>query len=620
MKVWMTMSAGLLWLAQAGTAPAAAQAPAEVLAAYKAAAGGARWDGVTSLASEGTLKTAGLEGTLTQHEVLADGRSVGRYVLGTLKGASGYDGRQAWEQDPGGEIAVMDAPTAAARAQTDAWMTQRAFWFPARHAATYQGTHRADDAGTDCIVVDATPANGAPIQLWFDAATHLLVRSDSHDGKDELVTRYSDWREVDGLRLPFHVVTDRNGDARARVDIQFASIRTNATFDAAEFQMPQLDRANARILDPSGRTTIAFRLVNNHIYADAEMDGQPLHMLVDTGGFNALTPAAAKRVGAQQEGQLAAQGVGSERPDVSIAHPKRLRFGAAQIDAPTFYVIDFAVLPDVEGEPVDGLLGFEVFRRFGLDVDYAANRLTLSEPAKFEIPPGAQGLDFTYSDRTPIVHGRIDGIPARFTLDTGSRTTATLHAPFARKHDFAKTYGATTDAVVGWGVGGPALGRPARFRTLELAGVELKDVAGEIFLGAKGTFASDDADVNIGGGIFRRFRVAFDYEHRKVYFAPNSTVHEPFAFDRSGLWLLTDAGTLRATDVAAGSAAAQAGLQAEDRILAIDGEPVGKRSLSDWRRELATRAAGTKVKVQYRRGTTTAETILTLADRVAVAR
>ena len=46
------------------------------------------------------------------------------------------------------------------------------------------------------------------------------------------------------------------------------------------------------------------------------------------------------------------------------------------------------------------------------------------------------------NERIPEVAGEIDGIPGKFALDTGSRSTLDLMAPFVAKHNLVRRYGA----------------------------------------------------------------------------------------------------------------------------------------------------------------------------------
>ncbi len=592
----------------------------ELLEHYKQASGGARWDGVTGLRSEGRLTAGGLAGSFTALQDLTSGRSVTRYRLGPVEGADGYDGKLAWSQDPGGEVAALDAPEAQRRARSQAWLDARAYWYPARLAATYAAPEAREAEGQRYTVVVATPAGGDPVTLWFDPRTHLLVRTEQKQGADRATTVYEDWREVDGLRLPFHTIsflTDAAGrtDARNRSETSATHIALDAAVADADFAMPAMT-ANARILAPGGVARVPFELVNNHIYARGSIDGREARFLVDTGGMNLLTPAAAAKFGLAPEGKLPGRGVGEETVDVAMAHAREVRLGEAVLDKPVFFVMDLGKLPAVEGYASDGLVGYEMFRRFGVTIDYARRELLLAEPAKFAPPEGAHAVPFELADRIPIVQGSLDGVPARLSIDTGSRASLSVHAPFAREHGLVAKYAAAPESVVGWGVGGPARGRPARLGTLQLGDLAIEGIAGDIFTGDKGAFASPDLSANLGGGVLRRFTVAFDYAAKRMYLAPNADSRRADAFDRSGLWLLAATDGLDVVDVAADSAARRAGLRAGDRITAVDGRAMTASDLTALRQRLREDAAGTTLTLDYVRAGTAGRARLELAERI----
>jgi hypothetical protein len=596
-----------------------AEDAAEILARSKDASGGAAWDIAHSWHGDGKIIAGGLSGEYHVTVDLLRGRSVDTYKLGPVDGADGYDGTLAWSRDPGGEVAALDTPEAIRRARSQAWLDAHA-WFAQRISSRYGKVETSSADGKRYLVLVATPQDGDPVTLWFDASTALLARVVQRQGPNTITNILDDYREVGGIRLPFHTITDTTDgagrtDPRARVELQLENAARDVAVADVDFAMPAMT-ATAAIADPSGVTTIPFDLVNNHIYVDGRIDGKPARFLVDTGGSNLLTPAAAKKFGLAAQGKLAAGGVGSERTDLAFAQAQQVRVGAATLAQPVFYIIDLGKLAVVEGVEADGLVGYEMFRRFGVRIEYAAHRLVLSTPEKFSPPPGASVVPFTLDDRIPIVAGTLDGAPIRMSVDTGSRSSLTLHAPFVREHALIERYRGGPETVLGWGVGGPSRERPARFGTLELGGLAIVGIAGELFTGDKGSFANPDLGGNLGGGVLRRFTVGFDYANRKMYLAPNAQFAQADAFDRSGLWLLADAAALRVTDIAPGSAAAQAGLKNEDRIMSIDGEGIGKHTLADWRQRLRETPAGTTLAVEFQRGGKTQHANLVLADRI----
>ncbi len=606
----------LLLLAFAATA----QDAPTVLARFKATSGGAHWDDVHSWQGHGQLRSGGLSGDLHVTVDLAGGRSSDKYKLGPVDGADGYDGTHAWERDPGGEVAALDAPEALRRARSQAWLDSHAFWYPQRGAATYANGETRDLEGKSYLLITATPKDGDALVLWFAADNGLLARIVQQQAADTVTTVLDDYREVDGVRLPFHStidMTDAAGrtDPRRRTETQLEHVVLNVAVTDADFAMPAM-APTARIDDASGITRIPFNLVNNHIYVDGSIDGKPARFLVDTGGVNLLTPAAAQKFGLASAGKLAAGGVGEQRTDLALARAKEVRVGAAALADPVFYVIDLGKLDSVEGAAADGLVGYEMFRRFATQIDYANRQLTLATPARFTPPAGAHAISFELDDRIPIISGTLDGIAARISVDTGSRSSLTLHAPFVREHDLVARYHAAAESVVGWGVGGPSRGRPARLGTLALGDLKIDGIAGDLYTGDKGSFANPDLSANLGGGVLRRFTVAFDYANRKMYLTPNAQFGKADAFDRSGLWLLGDGDALRVADVARDSAAERAGLREDDRISTIDAAAISTKSLADWRQQLRELPAGTRLVLKFQRDGKDSVTTLVLADRI----
>lgn len=592
-----------------------------VLSRERAAAGGERWDDIQTLRAEGTIAGGGLTGTLRTTTDVRTGRSTLAYKLGPVDGAQGFDGTTGWQRDPGGEVTALDAPPAVRHARSQAWLDARGYLSPHRLPARIGAVTERTTDGRSYDVVVATPDGGDPVTLWFARDTHLLARVDRPDGTGTVTTTFDDYRAVDSIRVPFHAATDTTDaaghtDPREHEDVRFERVWIEPALDERAFAAPTMT-ATARIDDPSGVATIPFELINNHIYVAANVDGGAARLLVDTGGTNHLTPAAASRLDITGAGKLSASGVGEQREEVAIGRGRELRVGTAVLTSPVFSIIDLGALDRVEGTPVDGVVGHEMFRRFVVMIDYARRELELIEPGHFTPPQGATRIPFQLDEGVPIVNGVLDGLPVRLSVDTGARGALTLHAPFVRAHDLVAKYRAAPEAVIGWGVGGASRGRPVRLGTLELGGIRIDGIAGELYTGDGGAFANTDHDGNLGGRLLRRFVVAFDYEKRVMYLAPDPAAAKTAdPFDRSGLWLLAAGDAVEVGDVAPGSAAARAGIMPGDRILAIDNAPVRTRSLASWRDELAVRPVGTKLVLRIARGGAEQTLALELADRI----
>jgi predicted aspartyl protease len=619
-----SLSALLIMFVLAPSARLHAQDANAVVARAKAASGGAQWDSVHSLDSTAETTGGGLSGKVHQLQDLLTGRSSESYQMGAIDGADGYDGIHGWERDSGGEVALQDTPGAKRLARTQAWMNAYAYWYPQRMPATYGAVETRELDGKRFNVIKAIPEGGEPVTLWFSMDTGLLARFAQPDGNGGVqTTALDDYRKIDGVLLPFHFVnddTDAAGrtDPRNHQDIRVNRANLNAAVSDSDFAVPAMV-ATAHINDASGTTRVPFDLANNHIYIDGSVNGKPVRLMFDTGAGNLLTPAAAKRLGLTSEGKLASGGVGEQLNNLGFARAKELRVGAATLADPVFAVTDLGDLPKVEGVPLDGLVGYEMFRRFGVTIDYAKKQITFSEPKKFTPPLGAAALTFDLDGHHAVIPGTLDGIPVRLIVDTGSRGSLVMTAAFVHAHDLITKYGASSEAVTGWGVNGGSRGRPARFGTLRLGAVDINGLVGDLFVGNKGGLANPDWSGDLGGDVLQRFTVSFDYANKKIYFAPNADIGKPYAFDRSGLWLLVDGDSLKVVDVAKDSAAEQAGFHVADRITSIDGVAISEKSLSDWRQQLRELPVGKQLTINFQRDGKSSDATLTLADRMPAA-
>lgn len=92
--------------------------------------------------------------------------------------------------------------------------------------------------GKDAIVLLLTPAAGAPVRMFFDPDTFLIVRTATTinvpqiGGDVEQTTDVSDYRPVDGVKLPFRVVMTNPAQT---VAISLTKIEHNVAIDDATF-------------------------------------------------------------------------------------------------------------------------------------------------------------------------------------------------------------------------------------------------------------------------------------------------------------------------------------------------------------------------------------------------
>ena len=148
-----------------------------------------------------------------------------------------YDGRNAWAAEGWRQLPLMTfTGSNVAGARFEAIVA-----FPAGIQKAFGQWQVGNDVtigDRDLQVLQGTSPGQLPVNLYFDESG-LLVRSvrwsSTPVGTVPTQTDYADYREVAGVKMPFHtVVTWTNGQNT----IELSEVRPNITIDAARFARP----------------------------------------------------------------------------------------------------------------------------------------------------------------------------------------------------------------------------------------------------------------------------------------------------------------------------------------------------------------------------------------------
>jgi hypothetical protein len=589
---------------------------ADILAEAKRAAGGSALDSLVSLYTRAKVSMGGLTGTSESWDDVLTGRSLTRFEIGPLSGAQGFDGQTVWSQDSSKQSHAEEGGDARAGAMDEAYRRTMAFWYPERWPARIEFAGEQAEGDRRFLVVRITPRGGRAFDIWVDAATRLFDRTIEKTALETRTTFFSDYRDVSGIKLPF-ATRSTNGEERYDQVTAVERVEVNAPLQEGMFRMPPPPAPDYTLAEGRTSTSVPFELLNNHIYLEARLNGRgPFPLLCDTGGANIVTPELAAELGLTSEGALQGRGVGEKSEDIGITKVQTLEVGGVTLHDQVFAVYPLADLGRVEGVPIRGLIGYEVFKRFVVEVDYERLRLVLTLPSAFAYSGHGVVVPFRFNGQIPQVEGEVDGLPGRFDIDTGSRSSLTILGPFAEKHNLAARYPRKVEAVTGWGVGGPARGLVTRAGVLKLGGVEVHGPVLDISLQAKGAFTDPYVAGNVGAGVLKRFNIIFDYGNQKLIFEPNRNFSAPDDYDRAGLWLNLSGDTFEVMDVTAGGPAAEVAIKPGERILEIDGRAASELSLPGLRSMFRSSPAGTRFRLSVQSGEAKREVVLTLRDLI----
>ena len=354
---------------------------------------------------------------------------------------------------------------------------------------------------------------------------------------------------------------------------------------------------------------IPIELSGNEIFLQLRVNGsEPLWFGLDTGaGSTVVNTTAAEALGLEMEGGRQSRGAGG-LVSSSTVRGVRLDIGGARLEGLAVSAIALTSMENAMGHRMDGILGYEFFRRYVVELDYEGLLVSLYEPAGFEYAGRGESLPLSFALNHPYVRAKVsmpgrEPVEGKFVLDTGSNLPLILIDPFVRKNGLAESLTKTLK-VTGRGVGGEVAMPVGRTGRLQLGSYSLENPVTSF--PQTGWFAHDGAAGNIGGAILRRFKVTFDYSRSRMFIEPNRRFSEPFEFDMSGLQFVTESPSFKTVTilrVLSDSPAAEAGLRQGDEIVSIGGRPVTEFKLAALREML--RQPDRRYELQIRRGAQT---------------
>ncbi|MGI8917148.1 MAG: hypothetical protein ACR2H6_01010 [Pyrinomonadaceae bacterium] len=197
--------------------PAATRSPAnkvaevdQILERYTEAVGGrAAIDSVTSYKAQGRFSSSVLRES-GQFKIWGKDPRKSLSVIefprvGTLK--KGFDGENRWVQTPAGTF-TDESPTQMAELEQDAEVYRAGKIRDLYQSMTLEGKARL--SGRDVYMLEGKPAKGPAEKLFFDTESGLLMRWDMvrrnpQRGNVFVKVHLDDYREVDGVKVPFKV-------------------------------------------------------------------------------------------------------------------------------------------------------------------------------------------------------------------------------------------------------------------------------------------------------------------------------------------------------------------------------------------------------------------------------
>ena len=144
----------------------------------------------------------------------------------------GYDGTSGWSMNmtETGLRPLEGAELAMIARESDFYRALRLDQLYKRLTVTAKENIEAREV----YVVEAVPETGNPEKLYFEVASGLLFRRDVVYGKTPVHHYFEDYKDIDGIKLPFTL----RSEGPIRLVTRLKEIRHNVAIDDAKFKSP----------------------------------------------------------------------------------------------------------------------------------------------------------------------------------------------------------------------------------------------------------------------------------------------------------------------------------------------------------------------------------------------
>jgi hypothetical protein len=148
----------------------------------------------------------------------------------------GFNGTVGWSQEPSSGLRELSGAELAS-AKRDAEFYADIKYKEMYSKMTVKGKEKVGDK--EAYVVEAMPTEGSPQKIYFDTQTGYIIRTDreveSPQGKMAVEIYLEDYKEVDGIKMPFTV---RQITPAISFTIKIEEVKHNVPVDDAKFNKP----------------------------------------------------------------------------------------------------------------------------------------------------------------------------------------------------------------------------------------------------------------------------------------------------------------------------------------------------------------------------------------------
>ena len=294
--------------------------------------------------------------------------------------------------------------------------------------------------------------------------------------------------------------------------------------------------------------TVKFKLSSNLIIIPVEVNGTQLSFILDSGIikpilFN-LTNNDSLEIKNVSEIELKGLG-GGHTINAYRSTNNSFKIGQLENENQHLYiVIDQQInFSPWLGETVHGMIGYDFFKDFIVDINYDSKKIKLYRPEDYVVRKCKKCETFNlemlndkpFINTSVVLENRLIS-NVKLLIDSGNSEAITL---FKNSNDSILVPKKNFEDFLGFGLSGPIYGYRSRLDKFNIGKFSLENVkvAFPDSVSLKHINLVNDRNGSLGGEILRRYRVVFNYRDGKITLKKSSKFKDPFKFNMSGIEL-----------------------------------------------------------------------------------
>lgn len=275
---------------------------------------------------------------------------------------------------------------------------------------------------------------------------------------------------------------------------------------------------------------VSFELINNLIVIPLKVNGYEAKFVLDTGVrtpllFNQnlkselkIKPGRTITFSGAGSGQLV-KGKVLSGLEIEIGGLQGFGLSLVALD-------DKPDLPFDKKKPVDGVIGYQLFSKFIISIDYQRKELTFIKSIRAFNKDSFEVIPMKLNDTKPYIYSKVNiegksEVLVKLLIDTGANHALLLESESHQEINPPKN---ARREQLGVGLAGPIQGKRGEIEKLRIKGFIIQKV--NTSFPFKGNYAEveqiDGRNGTLGNQVLSQFHVVFDYKNEKIYLKKNS--------------------------------------------------------------------------------------------------